>query len=208
MGVVPQGASVKASIEERINANISRVKNLMAIYETHLMGVGQGRRGHLQTDVLRASVVFLHASLEDFLRSLAYWKLPLAGKNAIDSVPLVGSGGDAKKFFLGELVAHRGKSVDQLIKESVNEHLERSNYNNTTELASFLESIGVTVGRVNGRFTDLDALMSRRHQIVHRGDIDETGGRGNSRIRSIGRSSLWVWISAVEEFSQSTLDQV
>jgi hypothetical protein len=199
---------MRAVIGRRINENVSRVKNLMAIYENHLMGVGQGRRGHLQTDVLRASVVFLHASLEDFLRSLAYWKLPLAGKNVIDSVPLVGSGGDAKKFFLGELVAHRGKTVDQLIKESVNEHLERSNYNNTNELASFLESIGVVVGIVNGRFKDLDALMSRRHQIVHRGDIDETGGSGNSRVRSIGRSTVWTWISAVEDFSQVTLGQV
>ncbi|WP_152540910.1 HEPN domain-containing protein [Luteimonas huabeiensis] len=196
---------MKAKIQQRITGNITRVRNLIQIYETHLMGKGSGRRGHLQTDVLRAATVFLHASLEDFLRSIAYWKLPDAGKEVIDKIPLAGLNRNASKFSLGELVAHKGKTVDNLIKESVDEYLERSNYNNTEELALFLSSVGMDPSAVNSRFSDLEALMSRRHQIVHRGDIDESGGRGNSRIRSLGRSPVGVWISAVEDFSTAVL---
>lgn len=199
---------MKAKIQQRITDNIARVRNLIQIYETHLMGTGSGRRGHLQTDVLRAATVFLHASLEDFLRSIAYWKLPDAGKEVIEKIPLAGLNRNAGKFSLGELVAHKGKTVEALIKESVDEYLERSNYNNTDELAHFLISVGVDPAAVNGRFPDLDALMSRRHQIVHRGDIDESGGRGNSRIRSLGRSPVALWMSAVEDFSTAVLTRL
>ena len=199
---------MKVRIQQRITSNVARVRNLITIYETHLMGKGSGRRGHLQTDVLRSATVFLHASLEDFLRSIAYWKLPQAGKDVIDRIPLKGLPRNAAKFSLGELVAHKGKTVDDLIKQSVDEFLERSNYNNTQELASFLTSVGVDATLVNGRFADLEELMSRRHQIVHRGDIDESGGRGNSRVRSLGRSPVVLWIGAVEEFSTATLNQL
>ena len=41
-------------------------------------GTGQGRRSVQDTDILRAAVVLLHATLEDLLRSLADWKLPTA----------------------------------------------------------------------------------------------------------------------------------
>ena len=195
-------------IRQRVESNIGRVRNLIEIYETHLMGKGSGRRGHLETDVLRSATVFLHASLEDFLRSLAYWKLPEAEKSVIDNIPIVGSEGNAKKFWLGELVEHRGKSVDELITESVNEYLERSNYNNIDELSSFLNSISVDPAKVNNRFSDLSELMERRHQIVHRGDIDESGGRGNHRVRSLGRSPISRWVAAVEEFTRAVLAEI
>lgn len=199
---------MKARIQQRITENLDRVKNLVRIYETHLMGSGSGRRGHLETDVLRAATVFLHAAMEDFLRNLAYWKLPEASSAVIDEIPIAGSEGNKKKFWLGELVVHKGKTVDDLIKESVNEYLERSNYNNAAEISSFLESIAVDVTKVNGNFSVLEELMQRRHQIVHRADRDETGGYGVHRVRSIGRSSLRRWIGAVEEFSTHVLNKL
>lgn len=199
---------MKDQIQQRVNENLGRVRNLITIYETHLMGSGSGRRGHRETDVLRAATVFLHASMEDFLRSIAYWKLPDATSTVIDTIPIVGSDGNRKKFFLGELVQHKGKSVDDLIKESVDDYLERSNYNNTNEICTFLESVGVDVSAVNSRFADLESLMKRRHQIVHRADRDETGGQGHHRVRSLGRRYLWNWLSAVEKFTSAVLSEL
>lgn len=180
----------------------------MQIYQKHLQGSGGGRRGHLQTDVLRAATVFLHASLENFLRSLSYWKLPSANKDVIDKIPISGSEGNAKKFFLGELVAHRGKSVDKLIKESVSQYLERSNYSSINELTSFLSSISVIPQNVNSEFSSLEDLMKRRHQIVHRADIDESGGQGRHKVKSIGVAQVNNWVSSVEKFSASVLNEI
>ena len=198
---------MKDRIFARFTENISRVRNLVDIYSTHLSGQGGGRRGHSKTDVLRAAVVLLHAATEDLLRSLAYWKLPLAGGEVLSKIPLIATG-PAPKFSLGDLSAHRGKDVDAVISESVNGYLERSNYHNTDEVASLLTSIGVSVVEVNTHFTQLSEVMSRRHLIVHRADRDETGGRGNHAVRSIGPVTVSNWITGVEGFGIAVLNQI
>lgn len=199
---------MKEQIEQRLNDKIGRVKNMVAIYKSHLQGSGSGRRGHLQTDVLRAATVFLHASLEDLLRSLSCWKLPEAAKDTIDKIPLIGSQANPKKFLLGELAAHKGKTVEALIKESVDQYLERSNYNNVEEITVLLSSIGVEPANVNGEFATLEELMGRRHQIVHRADINTGGGQGNHRVRSISVAQVEKWLESVEIFGVSVLGEV
>ena len=198
---------MKAQIQVQFSENLDRVKNLVLIYETHLAGEGGGRRAHQKTDVLRAATVLLHASAEDLLRSLAYWRLPNAAANVLDQFALVGNG-PAMKYSLGALAAHRGRSVDELIKESVDSYLERSNYNSTAEVVRFLNQIALDVIPVQSTFAELDELMARRHQIVHRADIDTAGGQGNHRVRSIGVATVNRWIKNVEAFSAALLAQV
>lgn len=130
---------MKQEISDRLDLNIARVRNLVSIYRTHLLGPGKGRRGHQETDVLRAALVLLHASMEDVLRSLAYWKMPAAAPAFLEKIALVG--GNSTKFHLGNLATHRGKTVDQVIKDSVDASLERSNYNNCDEVVGLLVSI-------------------------------------------------------------------
>ena len=152
-------------------------------------------------------MVLLHAALEDLLRSLSYWKLPAAHADVLAKIPLV-TVAPAGKFSLGDLAAHRGKSVDDVIAESVNGYLERSNYNNTAEVSYFLTSIGVDIANVDVWFPKLTEVMQRRHLIVHRADRDETGGRGNHSVRSIGNMQLNRWINAVEGFGNALLNEI
>jgi hypothetical protein len=37
---------MKATISAKLERNLSRVQNLVKLYETNLAGQGQGRRGH------------------------------------------------------------------------------------------------------------------------------------------------------------------
>jgi hypothetical protein len=67
------------------------------------------------------------------------------GKNRLNQIALAGKGGRVERFALGKLAAHRGKTVDVLIKESVNSHLERSNYNDTRDIVAVLELAGIVV---------------------------------------------------------------
>ncbi|MCG7755448.1 MAG: HEPN domain-containing protein [Nitrosomonas sp.] len=198
---------MKEQINKRFQDNIGRVKNMVDIYEKYLKGKG-GRKGHLETDILRAATVFLHASLEDLLRSLSYWKLPDAGKESIDKIPLVGGKGNATKFLLGELVAHKGKTVDDLIKESVNQYLERSNYNNIDEIMNLLRSIEIKFAAVNGEFNALTELMDRRHKIVHRADIIDTKGDQGEKVNPITVNLVNKWIESVEKFGTSVLNEI
>lgn len=197
---------MKQEISERFALNIARVKNLVAIYKNLLAGQGKGRRGHQETDVLRAATVLLHASVEDVLRSLAYWKLPNAGAHVLDQIPF--AGGTAVKVTLGTLAAQQGKSIADVIKESVDASLERSNYNNSGEVCSLLQSIGLNTAPAQPYLPKLEEAMKRRHQIVHRADANPNAGRGNHRVSSIAPGSIDDWIANTEQFVQAVLAQV
>ena len=197
---------MKQEITQRFERNIARVKNLVSIYRNQLAGAGQGRRGYQQTDVLRAATVLLHAALEDVLRSLAYWKLPAAQAAVLDQIPIVG--GTAMKISLGTLSAHRGKSVDDLIKASTDASLERSNYNNTGEVSSLLLSMGLNTAPLAPYMAQMEEAMKRRHRIVHRADENPNVGRGNHWVASISPLTLDTWIGNTERFVRDVLAQV
>ena len=141
----------------------------------------------IASDILRAVVVLNHAYLEDFLRTLALAFLPTADEKALNAVPLAGVSRSerAEKFYLGKLLQHRGRTVDDVIRESVSQHMEYSTFNNVTEVMSFLDSIGVKVKedmksplqlRLNSDIPEmLDSMMRRRHHIVHRADKAKKG---------------------------------
>jgi len=146
----------------------------------------------MASEILRAAVVQNHAYLEDFMRTLALAFLPTADENVLDDVPLAGLGqaNRAEKFYLGKLTRHRGKTVNDLISESVTEHMERSSFNSVTEIMSFLRSIGLKLPDGKDESPEsipklpvtpdilaiLDQMMKRRHQIVHRADKAKSGG--------------------------------
>jgi hypothetical protein len=164
-------------------------------------------------EVLRAVVVLMHAYLEDFLRTLALILLPIAGEDALNDVPLAGLNktGRAEKFFLGKLVRHREKGVDDLIKESVAEHLERSTFNSVTEVMAFLDGLGLQLPRQDENMravlrisveeeskvpSALEAMMQRRHYIVHRADKAKHG----SGLQSIDANDVLDWLRAATYF--------
>lgn len=196
---------MKQEISERFKLNIARVRNLVAIYSNLVAGQGRGRRGHQTTDVLRAATVLLHASVEDVLRSLAYWKLPAAATQVLDKIPFAGG---KEKITLGTLSSYRGKSVDDVIKESVYSNLDRSNYNNTVEVCSLLDCIGLNNMALQSFLPALDTAMKRRHQIVHRADSNPNPGRGNHRVASIAPQNVNDWITNTEQFVEAVLAQV
>ena len=181
-------------------ANVERVKNLVGIYSG--LGSGQGRRPVKAADVLRAAVVFLHAALEEYVRGLILEKWPTSGREVLDAVPLAGLNdhGRPEKFLLGQLAIHRHKTVQELIQESVDGYASILNVNNTRDLAELLKKLAIETKSVNQRFADLEALMARRHQIVHQADRNDTPGTGNHWATSLSTPMVNNWIEAVDEF--------
>lgn len=202
-------AEVVAPLAARLSYNLGRVRHLVATYQ-RLYGKGRGRRTVAQTDLLRAAVVFLHATLEDSLRTVAGIYLPSASTEALDEVPLAGSTASrAENFRLGRLVKHRGKTVDELIVESISEHLRRSSYNDTNDIMALLKKLDLPpVDEVTRTLPDLQELMRRRHQIVHQADRVDTKGRGMQRAASIGTQAVERWTAAVSDFGQALMAHV
>jgi hypothetical protein len=154
--------------------------------------------------------VFLHASLEDFLRGLMIWKWPSGGSDILDKVPLVGTSqsGKPEKFFLGRLADHRHKGIQQIIEESITDHTRKVTFNNTTDISSFLQTIGVVPDLVNARYPDITALIARRHHIVHRADRNPRGGRGQHATQSLSPDTIEGWADAVVEFEGAVMREV
>jgi hypothetical protein len=200
---------MRQQIADRFSHNIGRVRNLVALYRA-LSGPGAGRRPVHATDILRAAVVLLHAALEDSLRSIAAWKLPTLGESALNEVPLVGMGeaGRAEKFFLGKLAAHRAKSVQQLIDESVRAAMNRMSFNNTSDIAGLIGRVGVEPQLFQVHFPALSIMIERRHHIVHQADRNELLGIGQFRDRSLSVETINAWSSSTGQFVEALLAQI
>jgi hypothetical protein len=196
---------MKQQISDRLAQNLDRVRNLVKVYEA-LAGAGKGRRPVHSTDVLRAATVLLHAALEDFLRSLDNWKLPLAQEATLNEASLAGMTGRPANFLLGKLVQFRGKTIDEVIAESVSDHLNRKSYNSVGEVAKSLTRIGVMFPNLPQYSRDLAALIERRHRIVHQADKETGRGTGHHQATSLSKQRVEAWIGAVQGASSDILN--
>ncbi|MGM0578380.1 MAG: hypothetical protein ACQEXJ_21830 [Myxococcota bacterium] len=135
--------ATRDAIVDNFSSNLARVQSLLDVHDA-IGTPGPGRRTTAQTDVLRAAVVLLHASLEDLLRSSSEQLLPGAEPHVLSEIGLPrGDGTSVERFRLGELARFRGDRVDDVIRAAVMAKLERSNYNNVNQVAGALDGLGV-----------------------------------------------------------------
>jgi hypothetical protein len=159
-----------------------------------------------QNDILRAVVVLTHAYLEEFLRTLGRALMPLGSKEVLDDIPLTGTRGRAQNFRLGSLRRHFDKSVEQVVEESVDEHLERCTFNNKTEVKQFLEKLGIKVAGED--LETLNEMMQRRHLIAHRADRLPTAASETYEKQPISSLQVSRWVNAANSFAQNVLRAV
>lgn len=191
-------------IRQRLESNLTRVQTLVSA------GEGPGK-----SDMLRAAVVFLHATLEDVIRSGLELELPRAGAPELGRIPFVlvddsGETRKSEKISLAELTQYRGKMVDDMIKDLVDEYLNRSNFNNIEEIGAALKRMGLgTLGSMglDSYADDIMALTSRRHWIVHRVDRNPSAGaRGMPKARRIHAATVNAWMECVSAVATGILD--
>jgi len=192
---------------KRLGENIKRIIELVTLW----ISIKQSEEfssNAAADEILRASVVFTHATLEDFLRTLAAKLLPDANEQTLNQIPLMSSepsSGRAEKFPLGRLVQFKGKTVDEVITGSVLNYLEHSNFNTVEDIATLLKSLNLDLSKANHSFPKLQELMQRRHLIVHRADRVEPIGSDEKNISEIDSSDVLEWLTAVVQFIQDIL---
>ena len=195
--------AMKSEISTRFDENLARVENLVNLYSA----AGGGRRDVAQSDLLRAAVAFLHASLEELMREILEWKLPDAPSEMFNDVPLAGSA-PRTRFTLPELASHRGKNVDAVLRESIREHLLVSSFNHPGDLQRALENAGLSSVPIAPYRRELGPMMSRRHWIVHRADRNEFAGPGHHATRSLSKATVDRWLRAVRGLGRSVLKEL
>src|SRR5213594_299135 len=161
----------------RFYLNMQRLRGLIALLHP---GTGPPNAGEVallndtvRADIGRTIVVFLHATFEDILRTAARQRLATAKSDVLEHIPLIGTSRSsrAEKFNLGALDAHRGKTVDQLLHESVGDYLGRQSFGSVADVERILSQMGLDTAPFKSLFPSLNQMMKRRHRIVHEADL-------------------------------------
>ncbi len=152
----------------RLQANIRRQTSLIQASNT-LMPSDPA----VAADLLRAHIVFLHASLEDYLREILRIVLPTRADTLVDIPPKGSRPHDSPKFTLSHLLTHENMTIAAFIRDSVNEYVSRETFNNTTDLSNLIRRLGLATTEYEDLYPKLNEYMTRRHLIVHKADLHD-----------------------------------
>jgi hypothetical protein len=187
--------------------NMFRVSQLLMLYDLLKKNSDFSPLAALE-DILRLTVVFIHSTVEEFLRRLAINLLPNADKKALNNIPLASESGRAEKFLLGNLVEFKDKTVEEVIKQSVEIYYERSNFNDTQDISNLFSDLGIDIKKFNSRFSKLNELMKRRHFIVHRADKMRKPNESLAPLSPINPREVTEWLNIVTEFCGDVFEEV
>lgn len=182
--------------------NQARVSNL--IQAAQRLDQTQGDMQGAADDVLRAAVVILHSSLEEVIRNLFLTRLPNASEETLNKIPIASQRASARpeKFLLGNLLPFQGRLVENVIRDSITAYVDTFSLNNTTQLVTCLEMASLSPERLRPCFPELDAMMSRRHQIVHQMDRTNSLDPLVVPVSEIDAQTVLTWKNSVEVFFQ------
>ncbi|MCT8341260.1 HEPN domain-containing protein [Flavobacteriaceae bacterium TK19130] len=196
-----------AEITDTFDSNHRRLNNLISLYDS-LRTANQGRASTAHLEILRASVVLTHSTMEDFIRSLQLWKIPEIDSNKLSEIWLLDNPRKTK-FTFQEIYKHRNLRVETLLKKSVSNFLGYQSYNKTDDVASAITSCGLEVtDNIKGLFPALGDLMERRHHIVHQADKNTYVGSGHHRYKSLNLNTVKHWIYSVDKLAEYIIIQL
>ncbi|XXQ67402.1 HEPN domain-containing protein [Neisseriaceae bacterium B1] len=207
-------------LEEIFYKNIRRVSSLIEIYDL-VKSEGKERKKVTETDTLRASVVFLHAALEDVMRGLAliFW-IAENNKNILEKIPLdlnhINVAHHNLKFTLGDLTELVGKNqtIETLIEASVRKYIyTKFTINDISQLKEEIKKLKFTetfqfIEDLNEeKKSNLINFFARRHRIVHHADRNQNNDRGERRAKAIRPETVEKWKEEIIEIVQSLFEE-
>jgi hypothetical protein len=181
--------------KEIFDSNIQRIDSLVALYsQIKSTSMSDKNKEFKFTDMLRAAVVFMHSSFEEYFRNvLTKWMPTRGSRDALKNISLPKDAGkNGVKYTLYDFLEFKDKTVSEIFRDSVIEHMSRASFNNYTEICSWGKKIGLSFDSFKCA-TDLDKAINRRHKIVHEADMTE------KQIRPIKEPSVTLWKESYEQ---------
>lgn len=198
--------------------NIRRAQNFIMLYNSATENRGPGRRDTLTTDILRAGVVFLHSTLEDYLRSIILSKkiamlstTEADFKAVLANVNLVGDNtgkSSVKKYTLSEFWDVKDKPLIMIVEEALRDKVSYMTFNDYSQIVASLATVGINLSTNFNPDGIIDNYINRRHKIVHEADNNSAHGPGNYRATSINANTLSAWIKAANDLVSDIENQL
>ncbi len=188
--------------------NIERVKSICSLY-TSLKGENKkDGKEYILTDMLRAAVVFLHSSFEEYFRKIIIDILPKKATNeTLKHIPISLYAGvrNPDKIFLSDLSMYKNLSINEVIEESISKHMELKSFNSAEEIRVWLSKVMIDFSTFD-KFDTIDKAVKRRHKIVHEADTNRTND--GERLTSIKSGDIKPWIEAYVELVSLIENQI
>jgi hypothetical protein len=154
-------------------------------------------------DIHRAMIVFTHSTLEaavcDVVRILLNLRLTVAPEEVFSLL------GQNKKYSIQELKAKKDKTVDQIIEEHfadgsalIERCLSNRSFNDKDAIIDQLNTLGISIRSLHRQLEQLNEMMQRRHQVVHKADYM---GEGKTRqLNTINYATVVEWTTHLMDF--------
>lgn len=178
----------------KFDKNLERIESLCNTY--HFLKTDEIKeRGNSKfTDILRAAVVLLHSSFEEYYRNIIRDLLPKrCDKNDLKNIPFFNSE-RAKKISLDKLLDYNDCSVNDVINHSISEELDYTSFNKFSDIKKWADKAKIDLSTFEER-SSLDILIQRRHKIVH--EADNSRDDSGYRLSKIQESNVREWILIV-----------
>jgi hypothetical protein len=143
-------------------------------------------------DVARATIVFVHSSFETTLRAIVAIKLHEGAELKNISFPE-----RKEKLSLEELSKYRGRTVDDIINESIDVYLRSLSFNSAHDLAKIFSWLEIPQDTFRKHYSNLDRMIKRRHQIVH--EADNKRNSTQFELEAVSIDDINAWHNAIAE---------
>jgi Arc/MetJ-type ribon-helix-helix transcriptional regulator len=183
---------------KRAEQNLDRSKRLVSIVESLLRADELSPKYDVsRSDVLRAAVVLTHATIEDTLRTVGREALLLWGNDELENIGLPDNNrpGTRPKFTLKELAHYKDKLVNDVLRDSIDDYIQRQTFNSVTDIIRFLERIDIQSDLIKSSKPErLDPMIKRRHKIVHECDMKD------GVLNALDADTVKTWIESARQF--------
>jgi len=192
---IPDEARIFIDDINKFGENIQRAYQLLILATEN---APKGKSPHeikiYVEDIMRSSIVLAHSSLETALRELIARRLKSRAVTEVPKIPLFGK----DKFHWKELHPHRHKTIAQVIDESIDEYMSQVSFNSSGQITSHFKELGVELDYVRPLLSELDAMIQRRHQIVH--EADHVRCSVENELENITPHTVLKWLDNANQF--------
>ncbi|MBN4071836.1 hypothetical protein JYT83_00305 [bacterium AH-315-F18] len=182
----------------RFEENMSRTGRILEVQKS--FGVHQKPEfADYLSDILRSTVVFYHASLEELVREIVISRSAHLSHEDLNDIPLTVPSSEERptRFGLGRLKHFRGDSIEEVIHSSVTSHVSGLSFGKTGKIYSFLEAVKIDTTALKPHAGHLARMIKRRHQIVHHADLS---GEDGSKPVPLGMPVVASWLVVLNSF--------
>ncbi|TGN13335.1 HEPN domain-containing protein [Leptospira bandrabouensis] len=193
---------MKENIQSNFYDNLQRARDLAQVF-LDTQTTNKTTPSLYDDDILRAAVVFLHATLEDLLRGTFKFLIGNKGPHLWKKIPLIGltDRNQPKGFTFENLEGFKELKVKELFDKSVDEYLNYNNYNKISDICSMFKDLDINYEQFNETFPLLEKMIQRRHNIVHRADRQGALEELNFYLLPISYTDLIEWINNLDKFA-------